>query len=203
MKIGVEKIILSLFSLWMSSCCIETIQDCGPCTPPVPYESAESKKWVTIREENFYQFFINERSSADTISLFCTYHVRDTCIGEPGCCTDYQITSSQYQSIIDQNSIQIKAESIRDVVDLTAGKGTFKETFLCRLYADTLVLVPHSWLTTRFFRDTLIDTTLVQMISIYQPFDTIPFQGIKAIDWIKGRGIYRLHLANDKVYKSL
>ncbi len=196
----IKTLTILIVMLTMASCCIDGLQDCGGCTPPEPFESLEAKKWVRVDPNPGSPVFVNEADSLDILSMSYSFISKDTCVGEAGCCTNYEITQSTYFHQQGSGSIKIMAESVRDVVDLFAGDtGRFESRFLCRLYADTLVLVPHRYLKTTL-ADTVIGPDTLRMIRFTQPVDTIPFQNIRSLTWVQGRGLQKVQISDRRVY---
>lgn len=186
--------------LSLGSCCIEAIQDCGGCTPPEPFESQEAKNWISVVPDPGSPIYVNEANANDSLRFSYEFSTMDTCVGETGCCTNYEITRSTYFNQQGAGTIRITAESVRDVVDLFAGDtGRFESRFLCRLYADTLVLVPHKYLKTTL-ADTVIGTDTLRLIRITQPVDTTAFQNIRSLSWVQGRGLQRVQVSDGRIF---
>ena len=196
MKIHILFYYVSIF--FVTSCCIDSIQDCGGCTPPIVYESAKAVSWVTDVDQPGELTYLDQFNPSNTIRLNRTGTSYDTCVGEPGCCTVFNGKISYLSGQRSGQSIVFMVETIRDVVNFSYIQNN-DTAFLCRLYADTLVTVPRpNWSSAIF--DTVYNSKSTLLLKLNDPTDTSVVLGLTTLDWIKGIGPSRIRWNDGSEY---
>jgi len=185
--------------VFATSCCIDSIQDCGGCTPPQFYESAKAVSWVADIDQPGELFYFDQRNPSNTLRLNRFGTSYDTCVGEPGCCTVFNGKISVLSGQRAGQKIEFMTETIRDIVNFSFIQDNKDTAFLCRLYADTLVTVPSpNWKSVIY--PILYDNKNTLQVSLIDPTDTSAILGITSLDWIKGIGPARIRWTDGSDY---